>query len=116
MARYGILIDYEYCSGCRACEVAGKAEKDIPVGKWCIRVLESLPWEIEKDVYEYTFIPYPTDMCDLCEDRVRKGKDPACVHTCLAAVMKFGLADDLAKAMNDKGQQVLFVPRYNLEV
>ena len=26
---YGLLIDYEYCSGCHACETACKMEHDL---------------------------------------------------------------------------------------
>lgn len=111
MARNGLLIDYEYCSGCQSCEVAGKAWKDIPVGKWCIKVLSDGPWEIEKDVWEYNYLPMPTDMCDLCAERTAKGKDPACVHNCLAQVMKYGPVDELAKELEKKPKQVLFVPR-----
>ena len=59
MARNGLLIDYEYCTGCGSCEVAGKVWNDIPVGKWCIKILKDDPWEIEKDVWNYNFIPYP---------------------------------------------------------
>ena len=32
MARYGILIDYDYCTGCHTCEVACQQEHDYPVG------------------------------------------------------------------------------------
>ncbi len=30
-------------------------------------------------------IPTPTTLCDLCAERVQKGKLPSCVHHCLAA-------------------------------
>lgn len=111
MARNGLLIDYEYCTGCGSCEVAGKVWKDIPVGKWCIHVQKEGPWEVEKDVWEYDFLPLPTDMCDLCSERTSKGKDPACVHNCLAAVISYGSIDELAKKMDEKSKQVLFVPK-----
>lgn len=29
MAQYGLLIDNEYCTGCRSCEVACKNENDL---------------------------------------------------------------------------------------
>ncbi|MEM5816965.1 MAG: 4Fe-4S binding protein, partial [Desulfitobacterium hafniense] len=45
MAGYGLLIDYEYCTGCQSCEVACKTEHDFPVGKWGIRVFEDGPWQ-----------------------------------------------------------------------
>jgi len=44
MARNGLLIDYEYCTGCHTCEVACKQELDLPVGKWGIKLLEDGPW------------------------------------------------------------------------
>ena len=52
---YGLLIDYEYCSGCQSCEVTCKETHNYPVGKWGIRVLEEGPWEIEDGtgVFDY---------------------------------------------------------------
>ena len=32
MARYALLIDYDYCTGCHSCEVACQQEHDYPVG------------------------------------------------------------------------------------
>ena len=40
---YGLLIDYEYCSGCQSCEVTCKETHNYPVGKWGIRVLDDGP-------------------------------------------------------------------------
>lgn len=33
MSDYGMLVDYEYCTGCHACEVACKQEHRIPAGR-----------------------------------------------------------------------------------
>lgn len=33
MTAYGIMVDYEYCTGCHACEVACKQEYKRPAGK-----------------------------------------------------------------------------------
>ena len=33
---YGLLIDYEYCSGCHACEVACKKRLGLPEGEFGI--------------------------------------------------------------------------------
>lgn len=111
MTRYGLLIDYEYCTGCHSCEMACKQEHELPIGKWGIKLAQIGPWEIAKDHWEYTFIPIPTELCDLCEDRVAEGKLPTCVHHCQASVMEFGPVEELSKKLDGKAKQVLFVPK-----
>lgn len=113
-AQYGLLIDYEWCSGCQSCEVTCKEEHGYPVGKWGIKVLEEGPWEIEDDsgVFNYNYIPVPTDLCDLCADRTAKGREPMCVHHCLANVITYGTIEELAKKMTAKTKQVLWAPQY----
>ena len=112
MTTYGLLIDYEYCTGCQSCEVSCKEEHGYPVGKWGIRVVDEGPWEIDEDHMNGNKIPVPTDLCDLCVNRTAKGREPICVHHCLADVMKYGPVEELAKLMCDKTKQVLFVPQY----
>ena len=111
MPRNGILIDYEFCSNCHTCEVACKMELKIPEGKWGIKVYEIGPWNIEGDAWQLTYVPIPTDLCNLCEDRVAAGKLPACVHSCYTGAMEFGSVEELSKKLEDKGRQVLFVPQ-----
>lgn len=111
MPSYGLLIDYEYCSGCHACEVACKEEHGFPVGKFGIRVYSDGPWQINNRQTNWNKVPVPTDLCDLCADRVAAGRKPTCVHHCLANVMKFGTIDELAEDLKRKDKQVLFVPR-----
>lgn len=114
MTQYGLLIDYEFCSGCQSCEVTCKEEHGYPVGKWGMRVLEEGPWEIEdgSGVYNYNYIPVPTDLCDLCARRTAKGREPACVHHCLANVITYGPTEELVGKMAAKNKQVLWVPQY----
>ena len=109
MPNYGLLIDYEFCSGCHSCEVACKEEHGFPVGKYGIRVWNDGPWPIDNRKMNWNKIPIPTDLCDLCADRVEKGKVPTCVHQCQA--MKFGTIDELCEDLKRKHKQVLFVPR-----
>lgn len=114
MTAYGLLIDYEYCSGCQSCEVTCKEEHNYPVGKWGIRVLEEGPWEIEDGtgVYNYNYIPVPTDLCDLCAGRTATGREPMCVYHCLANVITYGPVSELAEKLETKTKQVLWVPQY----
>lgn len=112
MTTYGLLIDYEYCTGCQSCEVSCKEEHDYPVGKWGIRVLDDGPWEIENGRMNWNKVPMPTDLCDLCADRTSRGREPICVHHCLADVMKYGPIEELVKLMDEKPKQILVVPQY----
>lgn len=111
MAAYGLLIDYEFCTGCQSCEVACKEEHKIPVGQWGIRVLDDGPWECEDGKFNWNKVPTPSRLCDLCAERTAKGKQPTCVHHCLAGVMQYGTVADLAKELEEKPNQVLFVPK-----
>ncbi|ACL19946.1 4Fe-4S ferredoxin iron-sulfur binding domain protein [Desulfitobacterium hafniense DCB-2] len=111
MSRNGILIDYEFCTGCHTCEMACKTELGLPKGKWGIQVSQIGPWQIDDNQWEYTFIPVPTTLCNLCEDRVAAGKLPTCVHHCQALVMRYGPVEELAALMKDKPKMLLFAPK-----
>ena len=56
-------------------------------------------------------MPVPTDLCDLCASRTEKGKLPAFVHNCYTGVMQYGPVEELARELEKKPRQVLFVPR-----
>jgi Fe-S-cluster-containing dehydrogenase component len=109
MRKYGLLIDYNYCTGCHTCEVACQQEHDFPVGKNGIKVTE-----YEYETYTKVSIdnlPFPTDLCDLCINRHQEGKAPACVKHCQSRCMTFGYLDDLVKEMEDRPKMALFAPR-----
>ena len=101
MAEYGLLIDYEYCTGCETCVVACKEEHGFPVGKWGIRVLDDGPWQKDDsgeggNCFNWNKIPVPTDLCDLCAGRVAAGQ--------------FGRIEELAAELAGKPKQVLWAP------
>jgi Fe-S-cluster-containing dehydrogenase component len=106
-----LLINYEYCTGCHSCEVSCQMEHDLPVDRWGIKVQKVGPWEIAPDVYQYDNVPVPTDQCDLCAERVGKGKRPLCVKHCQSACMEFGPVDELAAKIDGNSKCVLFVPK-----
>ncbi len=100
MTMYGLMIDYEYCTGCHACEVGCKTEHDFPTGDFGIKLVQDGPRHNEtNDQWEYNYIPVPTSLCDLCEQRVSEGRLPTCVHHCQAGVMVYGSVDELALKM-----------------
>lgn len=104
----GLFINYEYCTGCHSCEVACKKEHGFPNGQFGMHVLLDGPREDINGNWEYTYIPYPTHLCDLCAKRVGEGRLPTCVHHCQAGVMEFGPYDELAKLMEEQPHSVLF--------
>jgi len=107
MSQLGLLIDYEFCSGCHSCEMACSMEHGLPIGQFGIKIAQIGPWQIEGDIWQYDFVPVPTDQCDLCADRVAQGKLPTCVHHCQSKVMSYGPVEELAKELKKK-KQVLF--------
>ena len=110
MSRNGLLIQYEYCTGCYACEVACKQEHNYPVGKGGIKVNEIIT-ELQ-DRLRIDYLPFPTEYCDLCAARMKRGeKEPACVKHCQAAIMWYGPVAELAKLVEDKPRSVIFAPR-----
>ncbi len=109
MAKYGLLINYDYCTGCHSCEVACQQEHDFPAGKNGIMVTEYLYETFNKVCIDN--VPFPTGLCDLCINRHQAGEAPACVKHCQARCMQFGYIDKLAIKMEERAKMVLFAPR-----
>lgn len=104
---HGLLIDYQYCSGCHTCEVACQQEHGYDAKTLGIEIKTLGPTQLENQKWQYDFIPTPTALCDHCQDRVEKGKVPSCVKHCQAGCMSFGEVSDLAKKIN-REKMVLF--------
>jgi len=109
MLKYGLLIEYNYCTGCHACEVACQQEHDFPAGKNGIKVTEYVYETYTKMCIDY--LPFLTDLCDLCIQKNREGEEPACVKHCQAACIQFGYLGELVKEMEKRPKMVLYTPR-----
>ena len=107
---FGLLIDYEYCTGCHSCELACAQEYNHKPGIRGIKV-----FEVEQTLpngREYlAFFPFPTESCILCPHLTKEGLDPACVKHCMADCMKYGKIEDLSRELRKKPRMVLWVPR-----
>ena len=111
MGKIGLMIDYEYCTGCQSCELACKNEHGFPLDKWGIKMMEFGPFEMEEGKLECNYLPFPTSYCDLCAERVKSGGIPTCALHCLANVIEWGPVDELSKKLEEKGSKaVIFLP------
>ncbi len=110
MERKGLMIHYEYCTGCHSCEVACKQEHNYPVGRGGIYLNEVIT-ELPDKTLRIDYLPFPTQHCNLCASRTTRGEQPACVKHCQAAVMYYGNLAELANRMEQQPRSVLFVPR-----
>ena len=108
MAQYGILVDYEWCTGCHSCEVSCQMEHGLPVDRWGIKIQKIGPWQIDGDAYQYDFVPVPTDQCDLCAARRELGKVPTCVQHCQAKCLEYGPLEELNAKLAAKTKQAVF--------
>lgn len=108
MAGNGILVDYEYCTGCHACEVACKQEYGWAAGRvGGVNVMEMIH-DLPSGKLDITYYPYFTKACVFCAPRVKKGLEPACVKHCMAQVLKFGPVEELVKETTLKRKTVLW--------
>ena len=69
--RYGLLIDYEYCTGCFTCQVACAQEYNWPAGMGGIRVQEIIQ-RLPKGKAYLTYLPFPTELCILLQSKNKK--------------------------------------------
>ena len=107
MPKFGLLIDYDYCIGCKTCEVACKMEHSRPADEYGIRVQRAKEASEDEKIY---YIPRPTDKCDLCGRRRAKGEKTSCEKHCWTGAIKFGTIDDLAGELKKRSKLVVWVP------
>ena len=110
MKNYAMVVDYQYCTGCHACELACQNEKELSLDEWGIKVTQHGPVFIQgKCMWDY--VPGPSSACDLCIDRIDDGKPPSCQLHCLAACIEVVPVEDASKKLMEHGDKtVVFLP------
>ena len=109
MAKYGLLFDAQYCVGCMSCTVACKQENQYDADTWGIKVNEIIYTKPNGKVM-VEFVPYPTDLCNLCAGRISSGEDdrPSCVKHCMTKCISYGELSELVKLMEDQPRAILY--------
>ena len=110
MKDHALVIDYKYCDGCNSCILACRNAHKLPLDQWGIKVMEVKPEKLDGK-WMWNYIPYVSPLCDLCEERVQEGKDPACVHHCLSQCMEMVALEDLPARLKELGEDVLVYTR-----
>ena len=107
-SKYGMLIDYEYCTGCKTCEIACRQEYKRPAEKLAgVEVQEFIHTLANGRLY-ITNMPFFTKACIFCAGRVKKGLEPACAQHCMARVLKFGKIDELQEQLPEKRKAIIW--------
>lgn len=111
MSEYGLLINYEFCTGCHSCEVACMKAHEFAGDDCGIKLFCDGPRQNTDGAWEYTYLPLPTRMCDLCDERTSEGRLPTCVHHCQAGIMFYGMVDELSALQKERPRSAVFLPR-----
>ena len=105
-----LVIDYKYCDQCNSCIIACKNEKNLEGDEWGIKVQEIGP-EMIDGKWMWNYLPYVSNRCDLCEERVAEGKKPSCVQHCLSACMELVELEKLPKRLEELDDTVaVYIP------
>ena len=105
-----LLYDVEYCTGCFACTVACKQEHCFDADIWGKKVIEQI-YTYPNGHVQVDNVPFPTNLCDLCKDRIASGEDdkPACVKACQAGIIFYGEDSDLLEKSKELKRPVLWM-------
>lgn len=106
MGKYSLLVDYTYCTGCHACEIACNQEYKRPVGVAGIEVFESTMKF--GDNLHIRYMPVRTDICSFCAGRIKKGKQPSCVQHCLSGCLEVSESGKMAETLGGRERMMLF--------
>ena len=106
MGKYSLVVDYTYCTGCHACEIACNQEYNRPVGIAGIKVFEST-MKLGDNLH-IRYMPVRTDICSFCAGRIKKGKEPSCAQHCLAGCLEVSERQGIAEVVSERDRVMLF--------
>jgi Fe-S-cluster-containing dehydrogenase component len=76
-----------------------------------MKVLEDKARQHADGSWHWDYIGYPTELCDMCENRINEGKLPSCVQMCQAKCLHYGSVDECTQMLAEKGNKAaVFMP------
>ncbi len=109
MSDFAMLVHYDYCTGCKSCEISCKNEKGYAQAPYGVTVLENGPYDLGGGKWEWDYVPAFNSRCDMCADRQKAGEKPPCVIHCLANCLEVGPADELLASFMQKPHKAFIV-------
>lgn len=107
----GLLIDVQYCTGCRSCEIACRNENSLGADEYGIKISQIGPFERANGSFVWNYYANVTQLCSLCAARCGEGEKAACELNCLAQVIERGPIEELTEKLQAKGKMAcLLVP------
>lgn len=109
MSDFAMLVHYDYCTGCRSCEISCKNEKGYAAAPYGVTVLENGPYQYDNGRWEWDYVPTFNSRCDLCVARQETGEKPPCVIHCLAHCLEAGPAKEMFARFEEKPHKAFLV-------
>lgn len=110
MKTHAMIIDYQYCTGCHACEVSCRNEKELSLDEWGIELTQHGPIKMQGE-WMWDYIPVLSQACDLCEDRRADGKVPSCQLHCLSSCIEVVPIEEVSAKLGELGDKTaVYVP------
>lgn len=101
-AATGLLVDVSRCVGCYTCELACKQEH----GAARLRLHVLGPATDADGRARLESVPLGLGSCDVCQSRLRSGKEPACVAACPTRALSVCSEAEILQKVKDPGLQI----------
>jgi len=98
----GLMVNVDRCVGCYTCELACKQEH----GEKRIHLRVLGPRRDEDGKTRLESIPLGLETCDLCQRRIQREDEPACVAACPTRALSIGSELEMLKRVHDRGMQI----------
>lgn len=101
------LIDYQWCTGCHACEIACQTLHGLAPSQFGVKVETVGPWEYGDGKWVLENTVFFTPQCDQCAKRQAEGQPPTCVQHCQAQCLKYGPLDQMMEELKKNPKQII---------
>ena len=95
----GMVLDYEMCSGCYACQTACRETNRYGYDEQWLQVIRRDPYFVDGKLRMYHLLAPSLDKCAACFEA---DPDPLCAKVCSSAALFVGPLDELLPVMEGR--------------